>query len=145
MDGLGTFADVVIQAAGGVVWRVGRSRLEVLAVHRPARDDWSLPKGKRIKGESLLDCALREVGEETGLLCEPGPELSRLVYRNRRGHLKHVHYWAMTVVGGAFVPNREVDAIAWLPLERAHEVLTHNRDVAVAYSIEEIVAVPAAT
>ena len=45
---------------------------EVVLVHRPAYDDWTLPKGKAYKGESDEDCALREVEEETGLRCERG-------------------------------------------------------------------------
>ncbi|MDQ3355082.1 MAG: NUDIX hydrolase, partial [Actinomycetota bacterium] len=37
----------VVRAAGGVVWRPGPTGLpEVLVVHRPKYDDWSLPKGK---------------------------------------------------------------------------------------------------
>ena len=37
----------VIEAAGGVVWRDGdRGQPEVVVVHRPKYDDWSLPKGK---------------------------------------------------------------------------------------------------
>ena len=33
-------------AAGGVVWRERRGSRQVLLVHRPRYDDWSLPKGK---------------------------------------------------------------------------------------------------
>ena len=42
-----------VEAAGGVVLR-GRRRaaLEVLVVHRPKYDDWSLPKGKLEPGET---------------------------------------------------------------------------------------------
>ena len=42
---------------------------EVLLVHRPKYDDWSLPKGKRDPGETDEQCAVREVEEETGLRC----------------------------------------------------------------------------
>ncbi|NBQ44166.1 MAG: NUDIX domain-containing protein, partial [Mycobacteriaceae bacterium] len=34
---------------------------EVLLVHRPAYDDWTIPKGKRDPGETDEECALREV------------------------------------------------------------------------------------
>ena len=37
-----------IVAAGGVVWRRDiEGEIEVLLVHRPRYDDWSLPKGKQ--------------------------------------------------------------------------------------------------
>ena len=38
----------------------------------PEYDDWSFPKGKAKAGETDEACALREVEEETGLLCELG-------------------------------------------------------------------------
>src|SRR5207248_7107256 len=65
-------ADVsVIRAAGGVVVRRSRSgETEIAVIHRPAYDDWTLPKGKIEPDESPEDCALREVREETGLRCE---------------------------------------------------------------------------
>ncbi|HEX6493794.1 MAG TPA: NUDIX domain-containing protein, partial [Candidatus Dormibacteraeota bacterium] len=57
---------VVVRAAGGVVWRPARGGERLYAiVHRPAYDDWSLPKGKVAAGESELEGALREVEEET--------------------------------------------------------------------------------
>ncbi len=51
-----------IDAAGGVV----RSpRGELLMIFRNGR--WDLPKGKREEGESMAECALREVEEECGI------------------------------------------------------------------------------
>jgi len=61
----------VIRAAGGVVLRKSRSgETEIAVIHRPAYDDWTLPKGKIEPDESPEDCALREVREETGLRCD---------------------------------------------------------------------------
>ena len=55
-----------VEAAGGVVLRGAVGSTEVLVVHRPRYDDWSLPKGKLDKGETGKQAALREVLEETG-------------------------------------------------------------------------------
>lgn len=52
----------IIQAAGGLVQN---EKNEVLLIYR--RGKWDLPKGKLDKGESLEQCAVREVEEETGL------------------------------------------------------------------------------
>jgi len=122
----------MIEAAGGVVWRTTRKwRIEVLVVHRPRRDDWSLPKGKLEPWESHAICALREVREETGLHCELGDELPTTNYLDRKGRPKSVRYWAMQERGGRFRPNREVDSVAWTRIDRVGELLTYRHDLIV--------------
>ena len=118
----------VVRAAGGVVWREGETGLEVLVLHRPRYDDWSLPKGKADAGESDEACALREVEEETGLVCELGAELASTGYQDSRGRPKVVRYWAMRAVSGSFSPHDEVDAVRWLSLADAAAALTYERD-----------------
>lgn len=132
----------MIEAAGGAVWRSNsRGQHLVLLVHRPAYDDWSLPKGKLMMGEAALDAAQREVLEETGLSCDVGPELPSVRYTDRKGRPKRVRYWAMQRKGGRFVPNREVDRIEWLRLEDAGERLTYAHDVAVIEALADLLPV----
>ena len=122
-------AEPSVKAAGGVVWRTADDgRIEVLLVHRPRYDDWSLPKGKREPGERDEECALREIEEETGFLCTPGRELPGTRYRDAKGRRKHVRYWEMQVRGGAFVANEEVDSVRWLPVDAAETLLSYPRD-----------------
>ena len=119
----------VVQAAGGAVWRrAGDGAVEVLVVHRPRYDDWTLPKGKLEAGETHADAALREVAEETGLRCALGPELPATSYRDRRDRPKTVRYWAMTPVSGRFSPTDEVDELRWLAVADARAILTYERD-----------------
>ena len=62
-----------VTAAGGIVWRrAPDGGIELLLVHRPKYDDWSLPKGKHDPGETDEECARREIEEETGLVGELG-------------------------------------------------------------------------
>ena len=130
-------ADVEIQiplvrAGGGVVWRAGpHGQPEVVVVHRPKYDDWSLPKGKREPGESDEECALREVEEETGLRCLLGPELTSSAYIDRKGRPKEVRWWVMTVVEGDFVVTEEIDEARWLSIDDARSLLSYGRDVEV--------------
>jgi 8-oxo-dGTP pyrophosphatase MutT (NUDIX family) len=122
----------MIEAAGGVVWRTTFPlHHEVLIVHRPHREDWSLPKGRRHRRETALECALREVTEETGLGCTAEEELPEVRYTDRRGRARRVRYWAMQAVRGEFRPNDEVDEVRWTPLGRVDELLTYERDVVV--------------
>jgi 8-oxo-(d)GTP phosphatase len=126
-----------IRAAGGAVLRAASHRRgEVLLVHRPGYRDWTLPKGKIERGESDEECALREVGEETGFECLLGPELGETRYRERRGREKSVRYWIMTVRDGTFQPNSEVDEVRWVPLSTAARELSYPGDRAILDAIE---------
>ena len=104
---------------------------EVLLVHRPAYDDWTLPKGKAAAGESDEDCAVREVEEETGLTCSLGAELPSTEYVDARGRPKRVRYWRMAVAAGELAFRHEVDAARWLPLDEARALLTYPHDAVV--------------
>lgn len=130
------YGERMSQSAGGVIWRVTRLRhVEVLIVHRPRRHDWSLPKGKRLPGESLLDCALREVHEETGFICVAGDELPPANYVDRRGRLRIVRYWTMQPQAGEFRENDEVDQVRWTRVDQVHERLTYQHDVQVVSAL----------
>jgi 8-oxo-dGTP diphosphatase len=126
----------IVRASGGVVVRQGPAgEPEVLLVHRPRYDDWSLPKGKLRPGESDEAGALREVEEETGLVCELGPELASSVYIDTRGRPKVVRYWRMTPRSGEFSPQAEVDVIRWVPLAEAERLVSYDRDRLVLASL----------
>jgi len=120
---------VTIRASGGVVIRQGASGPEVLIVHRPRYDDWSLPKGKREAGETDEQCAVREVEEETGVRCSLGPELLPQKYLDRKGRPKVVRYWLMHPLSERpFVPNREIDQVRWVAIDGVAETLTYSGD-----------------
>ena len=122
----------LVRAAGGVVWRpVEAGEVEVLLVHRPKYDDWSLPKGKCETDESDEQCAVREVEEETGLRCVLGHELASSAYVDRKQRHKVVRYWEMTVAGGEFQANDEVDELRWLGPAEARALLSYERDAVV--------------
>ena len=115
----------------------GKGPPEVLLVHRPKYDDWSIPKGKADDGESDEDCATREVEEETGLRCVLGDHLADVSYRDRDDRPKVARYWAMRPVSGAFRPSAEVDEVRWLPVAAAAELLTYERDRPVVRALAE--------
>ena len=119
-----------IRAAGGIVYRRTGDATEVLVVHRPKYEDWSLPKGKLDPGETLEQAALREVEEETGWRCRLGDHVGKNEYRDRNGRSKRVDWWLMEPVDGEFAPNDEVDEIRWVPVAEARDLLTHADDYA---------------
>jgi len=120
-----------VKASGGVVCRRGSSgELELVVVHRPRYDDWSLPKGKLDPGETWEQAALREVEEEVGLRCRLGEELPPVRYRDHKGREKAVRYWLMEPERGdaRFTPNDEVDEMRWVDVEEAVALLSYPHD-----------------
>jgi 8-oxo-dGTP diphosphatase len=116
---------VTVEAAGAVVWRGD----EVLVIHRPKYDDWSLPKGKLEPGETTEEAALRELAEETGLRGQlDGPSFADVAYTDQHGRPKVVHYFVVRDPEGGFRPNHEVDEVRWLSLEDACGLLSRPAD-----------------
>jgi 8-oxo-dGTP diphosphatase len=131
-----TTNDRVVRASGGVVTRTRDGDTEVLLVHRPKYDDWSLPKGKREPAETDEQCAVREVEEETGVRCRLGRELLPTGYPDARERPKLVRYWAMSVVSERpFVPTHEVDEVRWVSINDVAAALSYDRDVEVVHSL----------
>lgn len=120
----------MIRAAGAVLWRETSERvIELAIIHRPRYNDWSLPKGKMEPGETAVQCAFREVLEETGIRTRFSRHLGAVEYLES-GTKKRVQYWAAEARGAinSFTPNEEVDQLAWLPIELALEKVTHESD-----------------
>ncbi len=84
----------LVVAAGGVVTN---KKGKVLFIYR--NDKWDLPKGKLDKGETIEECALREVEEETGVKKLKLENFLKTTYhvfkRNDTYRLKEVHWYAM--------------------------------------------------
>ncbi|MDB5193328.1 MAG: bis(5-nucleosyl)-tetraphosphatase, asymmetrical [Segetibacter sp.] len=98
-----------IIAAGGIV---ENEEGKILLIFR--RGKWDLPKGKLDDGETIEECAVREVEEETGLRNIKLGELVGVTnhYYNEKGKdlLKESHWYAMKVTGQQnLVPQLEED------------------------------------
>jgi len=120
----------VTLAAGAAIWRPAAGPAgdaEVLLVHRPKYDDWSLPKGKSEPDEHILLTAVREVWEETCVRPVLGPRLPTVEYISW-GLPKRVSYWSAFSSGHEAVPGSEIDAVSWLPLAQAREQLAETHD-----------------
>lgn len=132
-------APPAIRAAGVVLTRGSGAHAQTLALYRPLRRDWSLPKGKLDAGEHVLDCAVRECDEESGIV----PALRVPLGRQRyvvMGRQKTVEYWQAQVIrDNGFVPDEEVSEIRWMGVDEARAMLTYRRDVDL---VEQALALP---
>jgi len=107
-----------IQAAGGAVFN---TKNELMLIFRKGK--WDLPKGKLDKGETMEECALREVQEETGLT---GLKLAKYLtttyhtYTEFGKHfIKESNWYKMKYAGNETpVPQTEegITEIKWVPL-----------------------------
>jgi 8-oxo-dGTP diphosphatase len=135
-------SDEVIRAAGVVLLREDAGEQQVLIVHRPLREDWSLPKGKIDPGEHVIAAAIRECDEETGFTPVLGTPLPAQSY-SVLSRPKVVNYWCARVrAEDGFAPDDEVDEIRWVPAGQAADHLTYPSDaglVARAISLPETV------
>ena len=117
--------------AGGVVLALIDDQVCVAAVSpsRHAAGAWCLPKGHLEDGEVAVGAALREVREETGLVCEVLESLGAVessVPRDGKRVRICTDFWLMAAIGGALATtsNAEIRDVAWRPVEGAEPALT---------------------
>ena len=132
----------IITAAGGLVQN---SNGEFLLMYR--RGFWDLPKGKLDLGESIPDCAVREVREETGLQSlELGPFICTTTHPYfdtwlNKDVVKHTHWFSMlSLANDTLVPQTEedIEKLVWVTVPELPEYLNNTyptiRDVFEAFN-----------
>ena len=115
-----------VAAAGGIVVDPAE---RMLMIRRNGR--WDLPKGHVEAGETFAECAVREVGEETGVT---GAEVVRPLCDTLhayclcgRWELKRTHWFEMRAAAGAApAPQREegIDRAVWCMPDEVREHLS---------------------
>lgn len=118
----------IIEAAGGLLWRVGYNCREIAVVHRSRHQDWSLPKGKKDRGESWQETALREVLEETGYQAQLEAYAGCTTYLVN-GVPKVVLFWHMSpITNESLVPCDEIDQIVWFSRDEAIKMISYSNE-----------------
>ncbi|MEO8823945.1 MAG: NUDIX domain-containing protein [Ginsengibacter sp.] len=118
----------LIKAGGGLV---KNKRSEILMIFR--RGKWDLPKGKLDEGESIVECAKREVEEETGLhhLKVISPLVLTYHTYNLFGKhiLKETHWYLMEAdENEKLIPQteEEISEIVWVKKEDLKKYLSNT-------------------
>ena len=118
----------LVVAAGGVVTN---PKGKVLFIYRNKR--WDLPKGRLDKGETIEQCALREVEEETGvkgLIIENFLTTTYHIFKQKGEHkLKEVHWFAMTTdYDGKLKGEKKegIEKVKWKGPKKIQKALTQS-------------------
>lgn len=119
---------LLVKAAGGLV-RNGEGKY--LFIFR--RGVWDLPKGKLDPGETIEQCAVREVGEETGLqgVQSDGPlVLTYHTYDENGKHiLKETHWYRMRVTDTTGLKpqlEEQITELRWADAAEIARLLKHT-------------------
>lgn len=106
---------------------------------------WTLPKGHPEGVESALECAKRELFEETGLtvvklLFEP-PLVESYQFSSRGKPIhKTVHYFIAEVEGTIVIQKEELQDGRWIELARAQDIVTYAQMKTLLNSVYEKLA-----
>lgn len=118
----------LIKAGGGLV---KNENDEILMIFR--RGKWDLPKGKLDEGETLEECAKREVEEETGLhqltLIKPLLITYHTYHLFGKHNLKETHWYLMKAGGNEkLIPQteEEISEIVWVKKENLENYLDNT-------------------
>jgi 8-oxo-dGTP pyrophosphatase MutT (NUDIX family) len=118
----------LILAAGGLV---KNKKEEILMIFR--RGKWDLPKGKLDEGETIEQCAKREVEEETGLKNLEIIKSLKITYHTYiefgKHNLKETHWYLMKAIGDEkLIPQteEEISEIVWAKKEELEKYLANT-------------------
>jgi 8-oxo-dGTP pyrophosphatase MutT (NUDIX family) len=113
---------MLVQQAGGIVWRLAEAGPEVLVVSaKEDRSHWIFPKGDVEAGESPAEAAEREVREEAGVDSRVVSPAGDLEFAHRGRHFR-VTYFLLELTRG--VGEGDGRAVTWRTIDDALEALT---------------------
>lgn len=93
---------------------------------------WAFPKGHQEEGETDIETAVRELGEETGLTIQhmytdqPLTENYTFTQNNQTISKTVVYFLAEVTDKSVILQDAEVEDHIWLPFEEARDRLTHT-------------------
>lgn len=117
----------IIKAGGGVVQN---SNKEILFIYRMKK--WDLPKGKLDKGETIKECAKREVEEETKVKVECGSKIISTWHtytRNKKFILKKTTWFNMKCIDDSKMKpqkKEKIEKVEWMKHSSVQDILLNS-------------------
>jgi len=128
-------------SCGAVVWRQRDNKLELLLIKQfEHKDSWGIPKGHIDEGETLEQCAVREVREETGVNVRLGKRLPDVMTHFKKEEKTVVSYLAEAVGNDEprhDDPDSEVADAQWIPVDSLPKIHIYQQPL-VAEAIAQL-------
>lgn len=123
-------------SCGAVVWRVRERLLEILLIKQfDHKDSWGIPKGHINESETLEQCGIREVREETGVAIALGVRLPDM-HIDRNNEDKTVVSWLARPTGDETPkhddPDSEVADARWFGIDELPKIHVYQRPLITA-------------
>jgi 8-oxo-dGTP pyrophosphatase MutT (NUDIX family) len=117
-------------SAGGVVFRKMGEEIQFLLIH-DRFGKITLPKGHQEAGETIEQTAIREIGEETGVVGKIVTKIDTISYvftHPDHGEVeKEVTYYVVQTDDDMISPQLdEIKGVAWYPIEEARKLHQAN-------------------
>lgn len=125
----------MVTCAGAIVFRMGNKGILEFLLIKPSKmtrnNEWGFPKGHMDEGESIEQCAIREVYEETGVVPRLIFELPPVFTKNTKEY-KTVHFWLAKQLNEK-APIRpqpeEVSECRWFPITELPKIHGYQKSV----------------
>ncbi len=118
---------IYVKAAGGIV----HEQDKILLIKRQGMYD--LPKGHLETGETLEECAVREVKEECGLedvkITAPFMNTLHIYYRNEAWFLKKTYWFRMSCPSHCTLSpqtEEDIEEVFWFPVSELDKITTRT-------------------
>ena len=118
---------IIIKAGGGVV---NNNKKEILFIYRMKK--WDLPKGKLDKGETIKQCAKREVEEETKVKVSCGKKILSTWHtytKNKKFILKKTTWYMMESIDDSKMKpqkKEKIEKVEWMKKSSVDDILLNS-------------------
>lgn len=116
----------LVKAAGGLV----RKKDKLLMIYRLKK--WDLPKGKREKGESNIETAIREVEEECNINVKLGKKICTTWHTytmNRKSMMKCTRWYMMNALDDSKMKpcvEEDIEELRWMTQKEVYHALQNS-------------------
>ena len=115
-----------VEKAGCILINIKNKKIGL--IYRNKHNDYSFPKGHKEDGETLIECAIRETGEETKRDCElySNEPVAKEHYFDSKNDEVDMYYFIAIDKGKSLNNSEDTHDLIWTEFDKVEETLTYN-------------------